>query len=137
MNLSKPLDEVTFRVGPMANLPAIVQTFGVDTDSLFAELGMDPDEYVDPDHRVSYLRFDRFIQRCVEETGCENLGLLVGQKALPSHLGLTGGLGRASPTVEHALKTLVQNIDLHEEGGTLSLAFEPDFVTLQYSILVP
>ena len=137
MNLSKPLDEVTFRIGPLVNLPSIARSLGADTDALFAELGIDPADYNDPDHRVSYLRCDRFIGRCAEETGCEHLGLLVGQKALPSHLGLTGFLCRAAPTVEHALKTLVQNIDLHEEGGTLSLIFEQDFVTLQYTILIP
>lgn len=137
MDLSKPLDEVTFRVGPMVNLPAIARSLGADTDTLFAEMGIDPSDYSDPDHRASYVRFDRFIQRCAEETRCEHLGLLVGQEALPSHLGLTGFLCRAAPTVEHALKVLVKNIDLHEEGGTLSLLFEPDFVTLQYTVLVP
>lgn len=137
MDMSKPLDEVTFRVGPLVNLPAVVRSLGVDVDAIFDQLEVNPADYVDPDHRVSYLRFDRFIERCAEESGCEHLGLLIGQKALPSHLGLTGFLCRAAPTVEHALNTLVQNIDLHEEGGTLSLMFEPEFVTMQYTVLVP
>lgn len=137
MELSKPLGEVTFRVGPLVNLPPIARSLGVDTDAIFDDLGIEPNDYKDPDHRVSYLSIDRFIERCVEESGCEHLGLLVGQKALPSHLGLTGFLCRAAPTVEHALKTLAKNIDLHEEGGTLTLISEPEFVTLQYTILVP
>lgn len=137
MAMSKPLGEVTFRVGPMVNLPSIARSLGVDTDAVFAELGMVPEDLADPDHRFSYLRFDRFLDRCVEESHCEHLGLLVGQQALPSHLGLTGFLCRAAPTVEHALKALVKNIDLHEEGGALTLVSEPDFVTLQYAIMVP
>ena len=137
MDMSKPLGEVTFRVGPLVNLPPIARSLGVNTDAIFAELGIDPVDYTDPDYRASYLNFDRFLERCVEESGCEHLGLLVGQKALPSHLGLTGFLCRAAPTVEDALKTLVKNIDLHEEGGTLTLISEPGFVTLRYTVLVP
>ena len=137
MKLSKPLEEVTFRVGPLVNLLPVVRSFGVDPDAILVDLDVDPRDFRNPDHRISYLLCDRFISRCVEETGCDHLGLLVGMQAQPSHLGLTGFLCRAAPTVEHALKTLVQNIDLHEEGGVLTLSFEPEFVTLQYAVLVP
>ena len=100
MDMSKPLGEVTFRVGPLVNLPSIARSLGVDTVAIFNELGIDPVDYSDPDHRSSYVSVDRFIERCVVESGCDHLGLLVGRKALPSHLGLTGFLCRAAPTVE-------------------------------------
>jgi AraC-like DNA-binding protein len=60
---------------------------------------------------------------CVERTSCEHLGLLLGQMAEPSHLGMPGFLAHTAPSVEVALRSLVETLDLHDEGGSAS--FEP------------
>ena len=54
MSLSKPMGEVTFRVGPLVNLPAIARSLGVDTDAIFDDLGIEPTEYNDPDARLPF-----------------------------------------------------------------------------------
>jgi len=121
----------------LVNLASLLQSLGADPAAVFREHGFDPQEFNDPDHRIPYLRGSHLLASCVEATGCEHLGLSLGQMAEPSHLGIAGFLLRAAPTVEVALHALVENLDLHDEGGTATLVVEPDYTTLGYSVHVP
>lgn len=134
MDVSTPLREPTVRVGPLVNLAALLQSRGHDPLPVFSEFELDPASYQDPDQRVPYLRSSRLLARCVEVTGCEHLGLLLGQMAEPSHLGLPGFLVHAAPTVEQALTALVDHLDLHDEGGTAALDIGKTFSSFSYSV---
>jgi AraC-like DNA-binding protein len=105
------------RVGPLMSIPAVLQELGVDPEPLFQGLGFDLDRFDDPDLRVPYLAASRLIARCTEATGCEHFGLLVGQRAGPSTLGVAGFMLRVAPDVRTALQDLVRYLDLHDEGG--------------------
>jgi len=129
--------EATFRVGPLVNLASVVRSLGCDPNPVFRRAGFDPEEFQDPDHRQPYQRSSRLLAECVDATGCERLGLLLGQRAGPSHLGVAGFLVRAAPTVEQALQGLVENLDLHDGGATVTLDIAPNFTSLGYSVQVP
>jgi len=129
--------EVTFRVGPLVNLASVLRSLGCEPEPLFSEAGFTLEEFQDPDHRVSFLNCSQLLARCVEATASDHLGLLVGQQADPSHLGITGFLLRAASTVEQALKALVVNLDLHDDGGTASLDIGPEYTSLSYAVKMP
>lgn len=122
------------RVGPLVNLPFLLRSFDVDPAPVFASLGIKLSEFEDPDHKYPYLQASRLLAACVEATGCEYLGLLLGEMAEPSHLGIPGFLVHAAPTVEQALSSLVETLDIHDEGGTAKFDKGDDYSTLNYVI---
>jgi AraC-like DNA-binding protein len=125
------------RVGPLLSIPTVLQELGVDPEPLFEGLGFDFDRFDDPDLRVPYRAASRLIARCTEATGCEHFGLLVGQRAGPSTLGLAGFLLRAAPDVKTALQDLVRYLDLHDEGGVPFVETSDDVCLLGYAIYQP
>jgi AraC-like DNA-binding protein len=137
MNQVYAAKEATFRVGPLVNLASVVRSLGYDPVLIFNQSGFDPEEFQDPDHRLPYLETSRLLANCVEATGCEELGLLLGQQAEASHLGLAGFLMRAAPKVEQALRVLVENLDLHDEGGSATLDIGPEYTCFGFVIQLP
>jgi len=137
MSQATTVNKANFRVGPLVNLAHLVQSLGCDPGPVFKQSGFDPGEFQDPDHWMPYLRSSQLLANCVEATGCEHIGLLLGQQAEPSHLGITGFLVRAAPKVGQALQALVENMDLHDEGGTVSLDVGPEYTSLGFALHIP
>jgi len=119
------------------SIPAVVQELGVDPEPLFERLGFDLDRFDNPDLRLPYLGASRLIARCAEATGCEHFGLLVGQRAGPSTLGVAGFMLRVAPDVRTALQDLVHYLDLHDEGGVPFVETSGDVTLLGYAIHQP
>lgn len=137
MKTQKAANEVTFRVGPLVNLAAIVHSLGYDPAPIFRQSDFDLEEFTDPDHRLPYLRTSRLLESCVNATGCDHLGFLIGQMAGPSHLGIAGFLIRAAPSVGRALRSFVENLDLHDEGGNATLDIESEYSTFGFALHIP
>lgn len=137
MNSSPSISEATSRVGPLVNLPALIRSVSYDPDPIFSEFGFNSSEFESPDHRIPYVRASQLLAGCAEITGCDQLGFLLGQRADPSHLGIAGFLMRAAPNVETALQTLVKNLDLHDEGGSVYLNIGDEYTTLGFSVHLP
>ena len=106
--------EATCRVAPLVNLAALVRSLGCDPGPIFQQSGFSVEEFNDPDHRLPYLRGSQLLADCVEATTCDQLGLLLGQRAGPTYLGLDGFLVRAAPKLGQALNSLEENLDLHD-----------------------
>lgn len=106
------------RVGPLMGLPALVRELGCDPAPLFRDAGFEMATFDDPDARVPYVAGSRLLARCIEATGREDFGLLIGQRASPSSLGIAGYILRTAPDVRAALNGLERHFDLHDEGGT-------------------
>ena len=136
MDQLKNAHEYTFRMGPLVNLPSLVRSLGCDPSPVFRESGFDPEDFNDPDLRMPYLRGSQLLANCVEATGCEQLGFLLGQMAAPSHLGMPGFLLHTAPTVKQALQSLVKNLDLHDEGITASLDTGPEYSSLGFAVII-
>ena len=137
MPKSGAADSVTFRVGPLVNLASVVRSLGFDPVPIFRRSGFSLEEFRDPDHWMPYLRASQLLSDCVQATGCDYLGLLIGQHAEPSHLGIPGFLVRAAPRVEQALRALVENIDLHDHAGTVTFSVGPEYSSLSFAIHMP
>ncbi len=125
----------TVRVGPLVNLPTLVESLGCEAQPLLRENGFRLQDFHDPDTRAPFIRMSRLLESCVQATGCEHLGLLLGNLANLSHLGLTGFLSRSAETTGAALQVLVEHLDLHDEGGVMSLEIGTDYSSLRYSLV--
>lgn len=124
----------TVRVGPLSGLPALVRDLGCDPDAIFNAAGFNTIQFKDPDTEILYLQGGKLLADCVAATGCDHLGLLLGQRASPSTLGLAGFLLQASPDVGDALRDLVRYLHLHDQGGVANLLTEGHSTSLSFSI---
>ena len=122
------------RVGPLLALPAVLRSLGVDPPELLAELGLTGHFFEDPENTLSMALAGRLLGLCVERTGCEHFGLLVGQHAGASSLGALGYLIRSSATVGDALATFSRHLDVQDQGGTVWIDSEGSHSILGYTL---
>ena len=125
------------RVGPLAGLPELLRELGCEAEPLIRGTGLDPALFQDPDQVISYVSGSRLLARCVAATGCEHLGLLLGERSSPSYLGLAGFMLRAAPDVGIALRGLLRHLDLHDQGGVLTLQVRGGVSLLGYAVHEP
>lgn len=123
----------TVRVATFAATPTVLSEFGVDPVPLLAEFGLSLNTFAEVNNIIAYSTGVKLLERCAEITRCDHFGLLVGQRAGPTALGLTGYLIMHSPTVEAALHQLENNLKLHGRGGAVQLAIYDDRVSLTYT----
>ena len=127
----------TFRVGPLINLPKLLVKLDCEPDPIFENAGFNREDFEDTENRLPYVSCSRLLADCVKVTGCDHFGLLLGQMAGPSYLGVAGFLASTASTVGQALQALVENLDLHDEGGACSLQIEDEYCRLSFSIHEP
>jgi AraC-like DNA-binding protein len=127
----------TVRVGPLMSIPDILREYGSDPNPVLANFGFEPGHFKNPDYELPFVTTSRLIERCVEITGCDHLGLLIGMRAEPSSLGIAGLMLRTAPDVRTALQALLRHLSLHDTGGTPSVATKGEISSLSYVVHVP
>ena len=127
----------TLRVGGAAEILAVLEDFGVDSNEVLSEAGIDPELFADPDNLITYAARDRLFRQCVSRTGCQYFGLLVGQRMNLKALGLVGLLMRTSPDAGRALSSLVNLLHLHSQGAVMALRVDEDVAMLTYDAFEP
>ncbi len=125
------------RIGPLMNLPQLLRDMNCDPAPVFASLGFDCRQFADPNFEAPYALASRLLARCAAVTGCNHLGLLLGERASISSLGLTGFLLQCAPTVDLALQDLLHHLDLNDRGGITILVVDSKLVQLGYDIILP
>jgi AraC-like DNA-binding protein len=116
------------------SIPAVLQDLGHDSEAVLASAGFKPAQFMDPDTELPYVAVSRLLARCVADTGCRHFGLLVGEHAGPSTLGIAGFMLRSAPDVGTALRSLVLHLDLHDQGGVPTLQISGGSTQLGYAI---
>jgi hypothetical protein len=119
--------EAGVRIGTLLALPSILQNLGANPAEILAEAGFDLAQFDDPDNRIAY----------AARTGCQHLGLLIGQQVGLHSLGLVGMLVKYSPDVGTALRNLVHFQHLHVRGAVTDLETDGDSAILRYEIYQP
>jgi hypothetical protein len=125
------------RIGPLAGLPAILRELGHDPEPIFGRVGFKLAQFADPDTVISFVGASRLLALSVAATGCQQLGLLLGERSGPSSLGIAGFLLRTAPDVRTALTDVVRHLDLHDQGGVPMLLVKGDVTFLGYAIHQP
>jgi AraC-like DNA-binding protein len=125
------------RVAGARELLVVLEDFGVDSNEVLTEAGIDPELFADPDYLITYAARDRLFRQCVSRTGCQHFGLLVGQRMNLKALGLVGLLMKTSPDAGKALKSLVNLLHLHSQGAVMTLRVDEDVAMLTYDAFEP
>jgi AraC-like DNA-binding protein len=123
------------RVGPIMALPAVLSDLGVRPHSAFAAAKVDPRLFRDPDTRIPLEDVGRLLETCVELTGCNHFGLLLGARFDLGGFGPLGELLRNSPSIGDAVRSLLLHLHLHDRGAApVLLAPTPTSVLLGYTV---
>ena len=129
--------EAMLRIGATISVPAVLRSLGVEPEEVLSRNGLDLQLFDDPDNLISFHARGRLLADCVESTGCQHFGLLVGQQDGLLSIGLPGLLVKYSPDVGTALNQLVRYLHLHIRGATLTLKIEGGAAILGYEIHQP
>ena len=125
-----PVSEGWLRVGPLVGVPQVLRELGVDPVEIVASLGLDPDLFDDPENTISFAAMGRLLKQCAARTQHPHFGLLIGQRMGPASLGIVGQLLQHLPEVGSALRSLILNLHLHDQGGVPLLSVEQGMATL-------
>ena len=105
--------------------------YGVDADSLFAELDIDRSKFVKPGSRVSFAKMNELWSRATTVTNDPWFGLAVGRMARPGDFFVLGHAWLASATLKGALSRLCRyGHVLTTQGSTLRLLEQGDTCAL-------
>ena len=124
----------TVRAGAGQAIPAVLNSLGANPVDVLAGAGVDLALFNDPDNPIPLVVYGRLVRHCVEQTGCRHFGLLVGQQGGLHTLGLVGLLGRHSPDVGSALRSLVRYFHIHSRGAVAALTLNEHTAMLSYDI---
>ena len=127
----------TIRAAPALALIKVLDDLGVDAASIAAEAGWSPAMLDDPDKPVPFVAVGRLVAVAAIRTGCDHIGLLVGQKAGPAVLGTVGFATRHALDVRSALRLLTQHFGHHDRGAVVTFAQSDTVATLGYRICHP
>jgi AraC-like DNA-binding protein len=122
------------RVGPLSGIVNVTRELGVNPEEVFEHFGITTAHFEDTDFEIPYITAGRVLARCAQATYCPHFGLLVGIRASPSTLGIPGFLLQNASNVGAALRDLIQNLDLHDQGGAPILNIQRNFTLLGYAI---
>jgi len=125
------------RVGPLMSIGTVLQKLGHEPGPVFESAGLAPAHFADPDFEIPYMDASRLLASCEAVTGCRHFGLLVGEHADPSSLGVAGFMLRSAPDVGSALSSLVQHLDLQDQGGVATLHINGNVTQFGYTIVLP
>lgn len=134
LTVRKPREDASVRIGAARAVPAVLRSLGANPAEVLAEVGLVPELFDNPDSRISFVLRSRLFKHCVDRTGCQHFGFLVGQQAGLHSLGLVGLLVQHSPEVGNALRSLVRCLHLHVRGAVTNLAVCDHTAMLSYSI---
>jgi len=125
------------RIGAFSALPTLIREFGGDPGQVLANAGIAPGTLDRPDERIPYASLGRLLAEAARATGSSQFGLTAGRVWRLADLGLVGDLVRHSPTLEHALHSLVVHHHMNTQGGAAFLIEHASFVDLGYAIYMP
>ena len=127
----------TVRVGPLAAIPHLLRELGCNPGPIVREAGFELAYFDDPELPMPYRAGSALLARCVAATGCEHFGLMLGERAGPSSLGLAGFLMMNAPDVGHALEDLVHYLSLHDRGGIATFEVRNATALLGFTVIEP
>jgi AraC-like DNA-binding protein len=125
------------RIGATIGLPAVLRDLGAEPARLLAEVGLELALFDNPDNLLSFSARGRVMEHCAARTGCQHLGLLVGQRASLQSLGLVGSLVKYSADLGTALRSLVRFFRHHTLGARATLTVDGQLAYFGYQFVQP
>jgi AraC-like DNA-binding protein len=124
-------------MAPLCGLPQLLADHGVDADRFLGSHGCDPDLFDDPDNTITFGGVGRLLADTAASTDCAYPGLALGRPLAADTLGPVGRSMPFAPTVGIALRTLVLNLHLHDQGAVPYLHTSEQEAAFGYAIHCP
>jgi AraC-like DNA-binding protein len=124
-------------VGTLSRYPGLLAELGADPEAVFTRAGLEVSAVTDPHASIPFVAFGRLLTAGVEMTGCDHLGLLIGQRARLSYLGPVGQLMQNAPTIGDALTDLVRHQRRYIRGSAVYAITEGPSMLLGYTVHQP
>lgn len=131
------VNEGAARLGPLVQVPALLEELGVEPEAVLREEGIAPQFLANPENVIGFIPGGRLLTRCAETTGCAHFGLLLGRRSGVEALGLIGLLASNAPDLGTALRDLILHMHLSDRGAVPFLSVEGRCAFLGYSIYHP
>jgi AraC-like DNA-binding protein len=135
--LKRPRPPATAHISGVAAIPAVLESLGARPAKVFGAAGVDLALFDDPENLIALTALGHLVKVCVEKTGCQHFGLLVGQRGGLQSLGLVGLVVRFSPDVATALRRLGQYMHLYHGGQITALVEDEGAAILTYDLYEP
>ncbi len=100
----------------LACFPEVILGLGHDPLALLKRAGIAPQQLQDTDATISHASFVSLLEEAAQVTGCNHLGLLLGEGASLQNIGLLGLLARSSATLGEALEGVIKHLKIHSTG---------------------
>jgi AraC-like DNA-binding protein len=132
-----PLPPGYIHLGVAKEIAPILRDFGIDSDPVMREAGLDPHLFNDGANVIPHAGLGRLLTLSVARTNCAHFGLLVGRRATILSLGMIGRLMQHSETVGDAMRALVTNLSIQNRGSVPSLTVSGDTALFTFSVYQP
>ncbi len=99
----------------------LTKSLGADPLKVMQAAGLKPSVFQDPDALIPHTNALKLFEVAMAETGCDHLGLLLGEKISLQSLGLLGLLMRSSPNFGTAMQEMIKHLAVHARGITREL----------------
>ena len=123
------------RLAIFMTLPALLRELGHDPQPVLAAVGLKSLSMSEPDTFTPFENIDRLLRHCRDVTGCEHIGLLVGQRVSLSYLGVLGFAMKSAESVGTALADLSRYRALHDQSALINLQRDGALVSLRYLLM--
>ncbi len=131
------VEDGTVRIAPLLGAVPLLSDMGVDPCRVIAEAGLDSALFDDPENIVPFADAGRFLALCAASTGCEHLGILLGENLGLDVLGVVGRLAQHASDVGSALRNAILYLHLHDQGAVPALWVSGDRAMVAYRICQP
>lgn len=131
------MGEISVFAPSVANLWAVIKSYGIDPKSLFSEHDVNLEFPIDSGSRLSYQKIDEIRARAAALSADEAFGLRTATFMHPSHLGALGFSWLASRTLRIALHRWQRYIRMLNRYAQLKLTENKSLLTLEFTIDLP
>jgi AraC-like DNA-binding protein len=124
-------------LGTLRAVPDLLARMGVPWEPVLRHARITRADLEDQELSAPFDRIDRLLGECVERSGCEHFGLLIGQTVDLRSFGIPGRIALSAPTAGDALAALARHFVLHDSGGSPRVAVTDGTAVMSYGIHVP
>lgn len=128
------VEEKSFPLGALISLSAVLEERGIDPWPLLAGYGIDRASFSQPLTPLPIVDHGRILEAAAVLSGCDHLGLLLGQRANLENAGPLRFLVLNAPTVRDATESLIRFCGLWYRGLHVHLTEEQGYAGIRLSI---
>lgn len=122
------------RAGPLRDLPELIRGFGVRYEPLLDAVGLPRNALAGSENVVRIDQAGELLALAARRCNCPHLGLLIGQRFTPAHLGLVGLQMMHATSLGAAFRSLILTLHLNGRALVPALVVRDNSALLSFSV---